>query len=538
MQPTLQRCVLLSLVCVFPAVAQAQAPLHERIDTLIAAGKPDFAKLAAADATDAEFLRRVTLDLTGIVPSAAETRAFLADTAADKRVKLVDKLLASEGYARHMATTFDVLFMDRRNDKHVKKPEWIEFLRSSFADNKPYDKLVAEMLSSDGSDPKSRAAAKFFLDRDGEANIITKDISRVFLGMNLTCCQCHDHPLIDAYKQDHYYGIFAFLSRSFVYTDKATKTSVMAEKGEGDVTFQSVFMAKVTKNTGPRVPDGRLIDEPKFEKGKEYLVAFKAGEKPQPKFSRRAKLAGELTTNSRFARATANRLWFLMMGRGIVHPVDLDHDANPPSHPDLLDLLAKEFSDSKFDVKTMIKEIVLSKTYQRSSATGGKDVDHASFAVYPLRPLTPEQLAWSMMQSTGLVDVERKAPKATEKTIFAKLGANVTQFVTLFGSAPGEPVDPAAFEATLDQTLFLNNGALLRTWLAPVPGNLMQRMTAAKDADAVADELYVTVLSRQPSHEERKEVADFLARRAADRPAALQDLAWALLASAEFRFNH
>jgi hypothetical protein len=541
MRPLLTRCLALLIPCIFTAVVSAQTPLHEKIDHLISAGMPDYAKQVAGIASDAEFLRRITLDLTAITPSIAETRAFLADADPDKRRKLIDRLLQSDGFIRHMTTTFDVLLMDRRADKHVKRTDWLDYLRSSFAGNKPYDKLVAEILSADGSDPKTRPAAKFFLDRDGEPNAITKDLSRLFLGMNLTCCQCHDHPLVDGYKQQHYYGILAFLNRSFLYTDKATRVSVLAEKGEGDVSFQSVFMAKVTKNTGPQLPDGPALVEPKFDKGKEYVVAFKPGEKPQPKFSRRAKLANELTANPRFARAAVNRFWSLYLGRGIVHPVDLDHGANPPSHPELLKTLADDFAGRKFDVTGLVREIVTSKTYQRSSAIpkGVTDFDPAAFAVYPLRPLTPEQFAWSMMQATGLIDAERKAqPKAEEKAVFAKLAGNVQAFVSLFGNQPGEPFDPNAFEATLDQTLFLDNGALLRGWLAPRPGNLTQRLADLKDAGAVAEELYLGVLTRQPTAEERKETADFLTQRAADRPAAIQDLAWALLASAEFRFNH
>ncbi len=271
------------------------------------------------------------------------------------------------------------------------------------------------------------------------------------------------------------------------------------------------------------------------------MVAFKAGEKPRPKFSRRSLLAKELTGNPRFARAAANRFWSFYFGRGIIHPVELDHDANPPSHPKLLELLAEDFSARKFDVKGFVKEIVLSQTYQRASEipTGAKDVDPAAFAVYPLRPLTPEQLAWSMMEATGLVDAERKAkPKANEKAVFAKLATHVQAFVGLFGGQPGEPTDPTSFEATLDQTLFLDNGALLRDWLTPRPGSLTARLGTLKTAEAVADELYLSVLARLPSADERKEVAEFLGRREAERPSALQDLAWALVASAEFRFNH
>jgi hypothetical protein len=225
----------------------------------------------------------------------------------------------------------------------------------------------------------------------------------------------------------------------------------------------------------------------------------------------------------------------------LVHPVELDHDGNPPSHAELLQVLADDFAAHRFDINALTREIVSSRTYQRSSAVpkGTQDVDPAAFAVYPLRPLTPEQLAWSMMQATGLIDAERNAqPNADDKTVFTKLVGNVTAFVSLFGNQPGEPFDPTSFEATLDQTLFLDNGGLLRDWLKPRPGNLTQRLADLKDSGGIADELYLSVLSRMPTPEESKEVGDFLAKRLADRPAALQDLAWALLASAEFRFNH
>src|SRR5262249_4117235 len=160
-------------------------------------------------------------------------------------------------------------------------------------ENKPYDQFVRAILLADGSDPQTRPAAKFYLDRDGEPNLLTKDISRLFLGMNLHCAQCHDHPLVDAYKQDFYYGVMAFLNRSYIFSEKAGKASgkpapgaVFAEKAEGEVTFQSVFVPKVTKNTGPRLPEGKAVEEPKFEKGQEYVAPVGKGERGIPKFSR------------------------------------------------------------------------------------------------------------------------------------------------------------------------------------------------------------------------------------------------------------
>jgi hypothetical protein len=532
---------LAALLIVGSAVSvHGQTPLSARIDQHI---QKDIKENAAPRSDDAEFMRRAYLNLNGIIPSTEEARAFLADKAPDKRAKLVDALLANDNYPRHLTNLFDVLLMDRRADKHVKRPEWQDFLFTTFAANKPYDQFVREILSADGLDPKSRPAAKFFLDRDGEPNLLTKDISRLFLGMNLHCAQCHDHPLVDAYKQDHYYGLMAFLNRSYVFTDKASKKSVYAEKAEGDVSFESVFVPKVTKKTGPRLPDGKELTEPTFAKGQEYVKPVGKGERGIPKYSRRAQLAEQITSkdNPRFARAAVNRLWFFLMGRGIVDPVEYDHPANAPSHPELLQMLSDEFVVSKYDVKALIRAIVLSEAYQRSSALpNGKDVDPAKYTAATLKAMTPEQFAWSLLQATGMIAAERKAQgaKANEKAVVAKLTAQATPIVNLFGTQPGDPAFNQDFEATLDQTLFLSNGPTVRDWLSARPGSLTARATAHKDAGLVAEELYLSVLSRMPSDEERKEVADYLARYESNRTSAVQDLAWALLASTEFRFNH
>jgi uncharacterized protein DUF1549/uncharacterized protein DUF1553 len=535
-------CLAALLMTALACRSLAAPPLHERIDRAAAAEK-GADKNAAPTASDPEFLRRVTLDLTGTLPTAAEVRAFLKDSTPDKRTRLIDRLLASPEYARHMADVFDVMLMERRADKYVPRAAWLEYLRTSFADNKPWDVLVRELLSADGTDPKTRAAAKFFLDRDGEPNTMTRDVGRLFLGINLQCAQCHDHPLVAHYKQEQYYGIFAFLSRSYLFTDKAKNLTVLAEKGEGEVTYQSVFdPKKETKKSLPVVPGGTAIKEPALEKGKEYKVVPAKGVRPVPTFSRRAQLAGQIASaeNGRFRRNIANRIWALMMGRGLVHPLDMDHPDNPPSHPELLALLADDIAATKFDVRHFLREVALSKTYQRSSEppAGVKEVAPTSLAVARLKPLSPEQLAWALMQASGLTDAERKAlgKGATEAALHARLAGNVAPFVATFGSKPGQP--QGHFEATLGQALFLANGKTVRGWLAPRAGNLTDRLGRLKTDDAVADELYLSALTRPPTDEERKEVAAFLKGRTGDRTAALQELAWALLASAEFRFNH
>src|SRR5579872_7506510 len=425
LKPAMCRSIVAGAV-IFAASASAQAAdsLHVLIDRLVALETADYEKLAAPVCSDEEFLRRVTLDLAGSIPTTAEARQFLTDADPAKREKLVDKLLAGPEYARQMQRVFDVMLMRRLPQKHVPVAEWEKFLREAVGQNKSWDQMVREILTADGSDPANRGPARFYLDRDGDVNEITRDIGKLFLGANLECAQCHNHPQIDDFKQHHFYGISAFFVRSFVMTDKE-KRVVFAEKADGEATFESVFeirdkVSKGPQSTGPRLFEAMPISEPKFEKIDD-AYAVKPDEKdktvrPVPRFSRRAKLAEFIASadNRRFCRTTANRLWALMMGRGIVHPVELDHSENPPSQPLLLAMLTEELALRQLDVKQFLREIALSKTYQRSSRREAIDPNQpqpkdADFAQALLRPLSPSQFAWALMQAVGETDVHRQA---------------------------------------------------------------------------------------------------------------------------------
>ncbi|MFO0902114.1 MAG: DUF1549 domain-containing protein [Pirellulales bacterium] len=347
------------------SAANAADPFPTRIDQLVEAAGPG---VLAPMANDAEWVRRVHLDLTGRVPTAAETRAFLDDPSPEKRTALVDRLLASPQFPQRMADAFDVMLMERRPDMRVPAADWRKYLVESFAANKPWDQLTREILSADGVDPALRPAAKFYLDRDGEPNLLTRDVSRVFFGMDLQCAQCHDHPLIDDYLQSDYYGIYAFLNRGFIFTDKKDAKQVFyAEKADGEAKFSSVF-TKEAGQSGPHVPGGEFVVEPVFAKGEEYTVAPADNVRPVPKYSRRLELAKQATNGSsrQYARNIANRLWALLLGRGIVEPVDLHHSSNPPAHPELLELLTDEIIAVKFDMRAFLRGVALSRTYQRA----------------------------------------------------------------------------------------------------------------------------------------------------------------------------
>jgi len=514
-------------------------PLHTEIDRLIAAGYPGYDRKAAPIAADDEFLRRVSLDLAGTVPTAAEARAFIADRDPAKRERLIDRLLAGYGYGRRMADHFDVVFMERRPDAKVPRAAWEAYLRESFAGNKSYAVLAREILGADGVDPGARARAKFFLDRKLEPGTVVKDISRVFLGRNIQCAQCHDHPNVEAFKQSEYYGLLAFLNRTFLFPSAEAAGAVIAEKADGEVTFVSVFdPAKKQKGTPPRVRGLDPVADPPAVKGKEYKVAPGPNVRPVPAYSRRARLAEAVTSpkNPAFARTAANRLWALMTGRGLVHPLDMDHPDNPPSHPELLALLADRFAAANYNVKWLLREIALSKTYQRSSE-GPADAPEDRYLAAAVKPLSPEQFAYAMLQATGFADAERRAlgAAASDAALAAKLAPHVGPFRARFGSRGGEPED--GFTATLDQTLFVKHGGAVRGLCTPRPGNTADRVAKLTDPAAAADELFLSVLTRYPTAGERADVAEFL-KASGPPPAAAAEAVWALVAAAEFRFNH
>jgi len=572
-------------------VVPAGASLHERIDQLIESrlARELPGQVPAAPATDGEFLRRVWLDLAGMIPPADEARAFLDDPSPYKRQALIDRLLESQLYPRRMAQVFDVMLMERRPDQFVPSADWQEYLRRSFAENRPYDALIREILGVDGVDPQTRPAARFVLERDADPNVMTRDIGRLLLGKDLQCCQCHDHPLIDDYKQQHYYGLFAFYNRTVVIggkqpdgTIRPGSVAILGEKADGDVTFSSVFKKKVTHATGPRVLDGEPLPEPTTSPiGAYFVPPNRDGTvRPVPVFSRRALLGPALASPATpaFARNIVNRLWALMMGRGIVHPLDLHHGDNPPSHPELLDLLAEQFVAMGYDVKSFLRELALTRVYQRSSEpppdSSPELAEPSRFAVAAVRPLSPEQMAWSVMQGVGLValtraqiehqidgkdprmrailelDARRQALRGEliEEALQTRLAPNVRPFVRHFGGVAGQPQESAEATSTVDQALFITNGEPIKSWLNPSPGWLVGRLTSLADSSDVAEELYLALLGRRPSAEERAEVANYLATRTAEAPndqdkarertAALRELAWGILASTEFRFNH
>ena len=560
------RCVFVALMSIPVSSNAEDVPLHQLIDQHIDAMLVEQKLTAAVPSSDAEFLRRVYLDLTGTIPETQTARTFIEDSDAHKRTKLIDRLLASDSYDTHMAIVADVMLMERRPDKDVTTDEWRGYLAQSFAENKPLNILVAEILGADGVDEKLRPAAKFYLDRLVDKDVLVRDIGRLFLGVDLQCAQCHNHPDIDDYLHQHYHGLSVFVAGSKKFKQPDGKF-VLQEEVMREVEFVSVFAPNKTSKTGPRILD-TLMELPKVAEGDEYVEKPSRTVRPVLKVSLRKLLSERLPSDAtpEFARAMANRLWAMVMGRGIVHPLDMHHSANLPSHPALLNALAERLMSMKYDVRGFLRELTLSATYQRSSfIPDGVDpakLPEDSFAVANVKGLSPEQLFESLLVATGAAaifemqiddaisedskavaadDSEQPDSQETDAEKIAearrlKRAARVDEFVTIFGGVPGQP--EGEFSASLPQALFLANSETLSAWIPARLDNLTARLVALDDSTRFADELYLGVLTRFPEEEERTLINEYLESKRADRPKAVAALVWSLLASVEFRLNH
>ena len=554
MQTMLHALIVLGLV----ATAFA-APLHEQIDSQIEAGFAQWNVAAADRCDDAEFVRRIHLDFTGKIPEARIASRFISSADPDKRAKLIQQLLDSEAFADRMAVAFDVMLMERRADSRVDTSEWRAYLKKSFAENKPLDVLAREILKGGGFDDDLRPAGKFYMDRAIDKDALVRDTGRLFLGMDLQCAQCHDHPTIDDWTHQHYYGLNAFFGGSKLFK-RADGKFALQESISTEVEFVSVFEPDVTNKTGPQIPFGKPLEIPTFEKGEE-VVEKPSKEVPSVlKFGLRDLLAKELTSaqTPAFSRNLANRLWGMMNGRGIVHPYDMDHSDNPPSHPELLDLLSQQLLTMKFDTKAFLRELALSETYQRSSvAPSGvnpNEVPPESFAIANLKGLSPEQLFTSLLTATAsgtILESQVEAKLREEADDFAELAADgekmakamtdqraarVKEFVSAFAGTPGSA--EGEFQASLPQALFLANHGSLIEWLEPKDGNLAEQLLARDEPRSVTEDAYLAIFSRPPSDDEISVALEHFEARGNDRPKAVTELIWSLVASAEFRLNH
>jgi hypothetical protein len=510
-----------------PALSAEQ--LADRIDQLLEARWREKDVQPAPLADDAEFLRRLSLDFGGRIPAVQDVRRFIADKAPDKRRKAVDELVKSPLYSTHFAAVWRALMVPDSNNPFLQGtgPQLEAWLKVRLRENAHYDRMVREVLTTPvigqggmqrpGMMPRAGEPTPFpfYQAQELKPENLAAATSRLFLGVKLECAQCHNHPFAK-WKRDQFWEYAAFFAGITTPTvpGPVVATNERTDKREIRITGTD------------KVVQARFLDhsEPKWS----------------DKASTRETLADWVTSpeNPYFARAAANRLWAHLFGVGIVEPVDEESDENPPSHPELLDELARQFMLHSFDMKYLLRALAYSKAYQRSSSWDSADMpDPRLFARMSVKGLTAEQLFDSIVEATRYKE-QPEVPDPRGQVFFQPIGARA-EFVSRFSNRSDKRTE---FQTSILQALTLMNGKFVSD-----ATSLHNSMTLAGVIDAPwmkttdkIESLYLSALSRKPRAEELERLVKYVERGgpSGDKDKALADVFWMLLNSSEFILNH
>ena len=482
----------------------------------------------AEDCSDAVFVRRLHLDLAGRVPTLSESQNYLADQAPDKREQLVNLLLNSEDHVQHFADTFDTLLMGRGESKDYderKKHKWRAWLERLFRENRPWNKVVADMLLARPESDSDQGAVWFLYERENDHQKIAESIAPAFFGVRIECAQCHDHMSAAEIKQSHYWGLVAFFNRG-----RNTNTKNGPQVSESAIGGFSDF-ANLEGSSMPNLLtffDVDTVAEPRPEKDEKqedaeelYSVAPRDNDPRVPGFSRRQQFASTVTANHPLiARAAVNRSWAMLLGRGIVHPFDEMDSVHDPSHPDLLDALADDFRRSNYDTRRLVRSIVLSRPYRVSSRKPLTATDPASFAWYLERPLTAEQLARS-------IQLTIRGQFQNDSSLVGQIRQRMPEVL------PDENV------TTIKDAMFLSNNKALNDVINDNDdsAHLVTRLAGLASHEERVELLFLTFYGRKASEDERNAVIDYLRPDELTKH-RLEQVVWSFATSAELRFNH
>jgi Protein of unknown function (DUF1553)/Protein of unknown function (DUF1549)/Bacterial Ig-like domain (group 2) len=494
-------------------------PRNNFIDDKLIARWRDLGITPSPLATDEEFLRRLYLDAIGTLPTPDEIRTFLSDTAPDKRTKTIDQVLDRPEFVDFWSVKWgDLLRINR--DALTDKGMWSfhNWVRAALRDRTPVDAFARDIITAEGS-TFTEGPANFY--RVGRtADEWAETTSQVFLGVRMQCAKCHHHPF-EKWSQDDYYGLAAFFTR--LGTKNSQEFGIFGQESV-------IFLRNAGEATNPRT---RKVVKPHPLDGAET----------DDPFDRRAKLAEWLTAkeNPFFARNIVNRFWGYLMGRGLVEPLDDMRATNPASNPELLDALAADFAERKFDLKHLLRTIFNSRAWQLSSAVvAGNEADAANvhFARYTTKRLTAEQLADAVDFATGTREKYQGLPLGTRAIQLPDPRVR-SYLMDVFGRPARQIVCECERTAqpNIAQALHLLNGDFLNKKIADGKGRIEEGLKAKRSSKAMIEEIYLVTLSRSPHAEEVSKANDWISS-AKDEREGLQDLLWTLLNSREFLFNH
>ncbi len=485
----------------------------------------------ARPADDPTFARRLYLDLLGRIPKPHELDSFLAQP---DRNALIDQLTESPEHAAHLAEVFNVVFLDREGNRNDRKA-WLNYLRWTFETNRPWDQVGRDLIIARPQSQQENGASRFLYEQRDSHHDMAVRTSRTLLGKQIQCAQCHDHPVAPEIEQGHYWGLVAFFNRSL--NVKTPDGPRVAERAHGGYD-QFANLEGKTSQSQLILYSNKIISEPYEKREKDskdfykiappdqWFVKLKKDEKlntdlpalPVPKFSRREEFAKAITTdNPEFSAAIINRIWALLFGRGLVHPVDLMDSAHPASHPELLAWLTRDFAAHGSNLRRLIRTLCKSEAYQLDSRpvlSASQPPLDSFFARALDKPLSAEALARSLRIALGHESSEDEGLRSQLASIFPDLFEE-------------------NFSPSVQQTMFLTNGDLFDKLIAESP--LLRDLGNFENPEDLIEKTFQSILSRPPDAEEKERSLSFV--KAKDH-SSISQFIWALITSAEFRINH
>jgi hypothetical protein len=501
---------------------------NNEIDKLVYAKLKTMGIPPSGLSTDAEFLRRAYLDTIGLLPTAAEARAFLADRDPQKRARLIDRLLERDEFNDFWALKWgDILrikseFPVRLWPKAVAV--YYQWLHESLARNKPYDEFARELLTATGSNFRVGPSNFVRAVPTKDARTLGETAALVFMGARMGCARCHSHPQ-ESWTLDDDLALGAFFAKVNFKATLEWKEEIVYSDFK-----QNLRDPRTRKVVAPRLPDGKTVE---------------AGPEEDP----RGRFAQWLTSpdNPWFTANITNRIWFWLMGKGIVNDPDDLRSTNPPTNPELLAYLGQELAAHQYDLKHIYRLILNSRTYQLSSEPNQWNAaDTTHFSHYAVKRLTAEQMLDAVSQFTETSEKFRSIiPEpfsnwpADYKATQISDGNTECPFLDQFGRATRDTPYEAERDndLTMRQVLYFLNSEQFEGKIANSP-RIKRLLQPGKSDAEIVDEIYLTALSRFPNAAERKRVTDYLAAKKSARAQAVQDVAWAVLNGKEFIFNH